>query len=86
VQASDPDKDHLSYRWEILAESTDLKTGGDVESKPKALPGLLEDPTKADTALKAPATPGAYRLFVYVFDGHGHAAHANIPFYVDKQY
>jgi len=85
VQASDPDKDPLSYRWEILAESTDLKTGGDVESKPKALPGLLEDPTKADTALKAPATPGAYRLFVYVFDGHGNAAHANIPFYVDKQ-
>jgi hypothetical protein len=86
VQASDPDQDHLSYRWEILAESTDLKMGGDVESKPKALPGLLEDPTKADTTLKAPTPPGAYRLFVYIFDGHGHAAHANIPFYVDNQY
>ena len=85
VQASDPDQDPLSYRWEVLEESTDLKLGGDTESKPKALPGLLEDPTKADTALKAPATPGAYRLFVYAFDGHGHAAHANIPFYVDKQ-
>ena len=85
VQASDPDQDPLSYRWEILDESTDLKLGGDTESKPKALPGLLEDPTKADTALKAPATPGAYRLFVYAFDGQGHAAHANIPFYVDKQ-
>ena len=85
VQASDPDQDPLSYRWEILEESTDLKLGGDTESKPKALPGLLEDPTKPETALKAPATPGAYRLFVYAFDGHGHAAHANIPLYVDKQ-
>jgi hypothetical protein len=85
VQVSDPDQDPLSYRWEILEESTDLKMGGDTESKPKALPGLIEDPTKADTAMKAPATPGAYRLFVYAFDGHGHAAHANIPFYVDKQ-
>ena len=27
VQASDPDQDPLSYRWEILEESTDLKTG-----------------------------------------------------------
>jgi hypothetical protein len=85
VQTSDPEHDPLSYRWEVLPESTDLKTGGDFESKPKAQPGLIQAPTKAETALKAPATPGAYRLFVYVFDGHNHAAHANIPFYVDKQ-
>jgi hypothetical protein len=34
--------------------------------------------------MKAPEMPGAYRLFVYIFDGHGHAGHANIPFYVER--
>ena len=84
VQARDEDNDPLTYAWEIMEESTDLKTGGDLESKPKILTGLIENPKKSEIALKAPVRPGAYRLFVYAFDGQGHAAHANIPFYVDK--
>jgi hypothetical protein len=79
----DPDNDPVSYRWEVMHESTDLKTGGDHESKPKSLPHLIEDPSKAEIKMQAPEVPGAYRLFVYAFDGKGHAAHANIPFYVD---
>lgn len=84
VQTRDEDNDPLTYSWEIMEESTDLKTGGDSESKPKTLTGLIDDPKKSQIDLKAPSRPGAYRLFVYVFDGHGHAAHANIPFFVDK--
>jgi hypothetical protein len=83
VQASDPDHDDLIYRWEVMEESTDLKTGGDLESKPQVLSQRVERPTQAATTLQAPDRPGAYRLFVYVFDGRGHAAHANIPFHVD---
>ncbi len=82
VQASDPDQDPLHYSWEVLEESTDLKWGGDFETKPKCLPELIAEPRKSEVNLKAPSKPGAYRLFVYVFDGHGHAAHANIPFQV----
>jgi hypothetical protein len=84
VKVRDEDQDPLTYRWEIMEESTDLKTGGDVESKPKTLAGLVQNPEKSEVTVKAPDRPGAYRLFVYAFDGHGHAAHANIPFYVDK--
>jgi hypothetical protein len=84
VQVRDPDNDPLTYSWQIMEESTDLKTGGDFESKPKSLPGLVAHPDQSETAVKAPARPGAYRLFVYALDGKGHAAHANIPFYVDK--
>jgi hypothetical protein len=82
---TDPDNDPVTYKWQIMEESTDLKTGGDVESVPKSLPDLIDAPTKAETTLMAPTKSGAYRLFIYGFDGKGHAAHANIPFFVDKQ-
>ena len=84
AQVRDPDNDPLTYRWEVMEESTDLKTGGDLESKPKTYSDLIDRPTQSGIALKAPTRPGAYRLFVYAFDGRGHAAHANIPFFVDK--
>ena len=44
---------------------------------------MITAPTSSEITLRAPAKPGAYRLFTYVFDGKGHAGHANIPFYVD---
>jgi hypothetical protein len=83
VLSSDPDQDRLTYRWEVMAESTDLKTGGDFENKPETFKGLVKKATKSETTLKAPAKPGAYRLFIYVFDGKRHAAHANLPFQVE---
>ena len=83
VLASDPDRDPLTYAWEVMEESADLKEGGDFESTPRCLPALIKDPKQSEIALQAPTKPGAYRLFAYVFDGQGHAAHANIPFYVD---
>ncbi len=82
VSANDLDNDTLLYKWEILPETTDLSTGGDFESRPETVL-LLESDSPVDT-LKAPNLPGAYRVFVYVLDQKGHAATANIPFYVEK--
>jgi len=73
----------LTYSWSVLEESTDLKTGGDFEAKPKSLPDLVDGKGGSGINVKTPSKPGAYRLFAYVFDGQGHAAHANIPFLVD---
>ena len=82
--ATDPDKDKLSYRWEVLAEPTQLSEGGDFEARPKPVAGLITSLGDGRITLKAPTKEGAYRLFVYVTDGNNKVATANIPFYVKQ--
>ncbi|WP_412063057.1 glycoside hydrolase family 2 TIM barrel-domain containing protein [Rubrivirga sp. IMCC45206] len=82
VGSTDPDGDPLRYVGEVRREATVLSEGGDDEPEPEALPDLVAPGDAARTSLTAPAEAGAYRLFVTVYDGRGHAAHANIPFYV----
>ena len=77
----DPDGDPLSYRWELKPESDATQEGGDFEERIASLADLIENTVAARTMVTAPG-PGSYRLFVYAYDGNGHAAHANIPFNV----
>lgn len=80
--AFDPDNDKLTYRWELLPEATQLGEGGDFEPRPKTVEGLVKPDDKGNAVIKAPAIPGAYRLFVYITDGNNNVATANLPFYV----
>lgn len=82
VKSSDPDDDVLTYRWQVRHESNATQVGGDIETIPPLVPGVVDSSDAAEISVKAPTRPGPYRLFVYVQDGHGHAAHANIPFLV----
>lgn len=80
---NDPDNDALTVKWELLPESTDIKAGGDVEEKPEAIPAKVIDSGNGEGIFRAPRNRGAYRLFVFIHDGKGHAATANIPFFVE---
>jgi hypothetical protein len=82
LDVTDVDGDPMTYRWELRAESAAEQVGGDHEEPPEVIAGLIEDPTAAEIKLLTPTAAGGYRLFVYVYDGQNHAAHANIPFYV----
>jgi hypothetical protein len=82
VWVTDPDSDSLTYKWEILAEGSSFPYGGNGEKKPPAVAGLVTDATNAQTPFRSPEKEGAYRLFIYAYDGKGHWATANIPFYV----
>jgi hypothetical protein len=83
LSASDPDNDKLTVRWELLPEATDLGQGGDRESRPVAIPDMVTSNSLSNAMLTVPTKLGAYRLFVYVSDGHNHVATANIPFFVE---
>ena len=78
----DYDKDPLKIDAEILPESTDLGEGGDYESRPETINGLIISQTPDQVNFRTPPNPGAYRIFIYIRDGHNHAATANVPFYV----
>lgn len=84
VDASDRDGDDLSYRWELKAESEAEEVGGDFEDPLPNLNVSLAQQGSAISQFNAPAEPGAYRLFVTVFDGRNHVAHANIPFLISR--
>jgi endo-1,4-beta-mannosidase len=81
IDVVDPDGDPLRYRWEVKRESDATQKGGDFESSISNVRGALGDARAVTTTITV-AKPGRYRLFVYVFDDRGYAAHANIPFLV----
>lgn len=84
VDAVDPDGDDLTYQWLVMRESAALQEGGDPEVVPETVPDLVKILDGGNIAVKAPDAPGAYRLFARVYDGNGHAGHANIPFMVES--
>jgi hypothetical protein len=85
VFAYDPERENLTYRWELYYESIENKTGGDKEEKPAIINDLIDAATSAEVKFKAPAQEGAYRLFVYVSDGNKNVGTANIPFRVSAK-
>ncbi len=82
VEAGDIDSERLSIEWVVMEESQAKEIGGDREVTPATLRGLIAS-ASAETILRAPEAPGAYRLFVYVRDPEGKVAHANLPFKVE---
>lgn len=85
LSANDPDGDELRYQWALRAESEATAEGGDFEEAIEEIDGLIENTTLRHIVMSAPESPGAYRLFVEVYDGKGHAGYANLPFRVQAQ-
>jgi hypothetical protein len=74
-------EDELTFHWEIKAEVDPAPYAGQGEIPAEPIPGLIDDPEQSAIRFRPPEKEGAYRLFGYAYDGKGHWAYANFPFY-----
>ncbi len=79
VDAGDPNGDPLRIKWEVWAESTDKREGGDREEIPAQYPDAVVEAKGPEATVVLPERAGGYRVFVYVFDDEDYAATANVP-------
>lgn len=72
----------VKLRYEIIPESQDIKSGGDVEGRPASIERKkVRKYNGRSLELKAPETEGAYRIFVYA-EKDGWVAYGNVPLFV----
>lgn len=84
VRAVDPENKPLRVVWQFIPESTNTKTGGDFEVAPEPIEGLIQSQEGNSLTFTAPTAPGAYRIFVYVYDDSGKVGTLNTPVFVKK--
>jgi len=84
LEVSDPENNDLTVNWVLVGETEVYLTAGRDEVVPPKHPQALIKSTKNEATFKMPAEKGAYRVFVYVYDGKGGAAVANIPIFVGE--
>ena len=83
LDAVDPEQDELKVEWVLQAEQTVFAEGGDAVAVPPTFPAAIVKSSNTSVEVQIPADGGGYRLFAYVRDGHGGAAVANVPLFVN---
>lgn len=84
AEAVDPGGFPLDFAWEVVAEQADPAVGGDHEDPPPRHPEAILAASGNTAAVRAPETPGAYRLFITVRNNRNSATVANFPFKVEE--
>jgi hypothetical protein len=83
LPARDPEGDTLTYAWSMMSEHKHPGKGGITNTVLKPVHGCIMETNGSSVVFTAPTTPGAYRLFGYVYDRQNGAAAANMPFYAE---
>ncbi|MEM7576703.1 MAG: glycoside hydrolase family 2 TIM barrel-domain containing protein [Planctomycetota bacterium] len=83
LKAQDPEGEALRVVWRFKAEAREYLMGGDAEPVVPEFPEVIVDSDEGGATLVMPETPGAYRIFAFVYDPSGHAAVANVPLLVE---
>jgi hypothetical protein len=86
VDASDPENDPLTIKWDLRLDVADNPgRGGDREPSTPPITDAILSAQQKESLVQLPAKEGNYRLFVYAFDPKGSAATANLPLQVKAQ-
>lgn len=80
--ASDPEGDQLDIEWILRQDGGTIGVGGDYQAEEASFAEAISAKGMS-ASMTIPEGGGGYRLFAYVKDGHGGAAVANVPLYVD---
>ena len=74
--------DALKIEWELLPEPTEFGAyAGQGEVKPEGVEDFIQQAENGTILFRVPKEgEKSYRLFVYIYDGQGNMAVANIPF------
>jgi hypothetical protein len=84
VDASDPEGQPLTIRWDVRRDVSDApQTGGDREPATPPIEGTVVQASGKEAAIQLPQAPGNYRIFVYALDPAGNAATVNVPVRVE---
>ena len=85
VQATDPEGDALTIRWDLRRdESGNSSTGGDWEQRIPPIKEAVISSESDRVTIQMPARPGNYRLFAYAYDPSGKVATVNLPIQVES--
>lgn len=82
LKASDPEGDALAATWVLMRDASQYETGGVDQAALPSFPRAIERADASGAQLRMPTGGGRYRLFVYLRDGQGGAATANVPLLV----
>lgn len=80
----DPDNDNVTVLAEVRPDAKRLEGSyaGSNMTDNSPIPGLIVSEDFGMVKFKAPLETGTYRIYIYVDDGKGNIAHANLPFHV----
>lgn len=83
VDVADPDNDALRIEWILMSEVKKKGADGFTTTDLKPVGGRITDANLKKAKITTPTGAGAYRVFVYAYDGKGNVSSANMPFYVE---
>ncbi len=83
LDAAAPDAGPLKVDWVLQADPMTYHTGGATEATPPTFPEAILQSDATQAKVQMPVGGGGYRLYAYIYSGHGGAAVGNVPLFVN---